>query len=196
MRFAVLILALMLLPMTALSQTAEQPINVRNAGAFDCGQFLPVIRQQGREVEKTAFLNWAAAYATAAARSNSLIDVFPIGSSWELLIMVSLVCTENEEATFESAVRTAMRRLQPYWVRTSPNYVTLDDPQGRTVQFYTEAVRPLQEALNRYGANIAADGAYGNQTGNAIRRLNEVRGTRIWMTPDGELLYQLTRPEN
>lgn len=196
MRFFIFTLAIILLPSIAVSQSAEQRVNVRNAGAFDCGQFLPVIRQQGREVEKTAFLNWAAAYTTAAARSNSLIDIFPIGDSWELLIMVSLVCTENEEATFETAVRTAMRRLQPYWVRTSPRYLTLNDPQGRTIRFYTDSVLPLQEALNRYGADIAADGVYGQQTGNAIRRVNETRGARAWMTPDGELLYQLTRPTN
>lgn len=195
MRFASIFFALILFPLAALSQVQEKPVNVRNAGSFECGRFLPVIRQQGREVEKTAFLNWAAAYATAAARANSLIDVFPIGDSWEFLIMVSLVCTENEEATFETALRTAMRRLQPYWVRTSPSFVVLNDPQGRTVKYYTEAVQALQKALNRYGADIAADGAYGNQTGNAIRRVNEARGTKAWMTPDGELLYQLTRPE-
>ncbi len=196
MRFFVFIFAIILLPSIAVSQNAEQPVNVRNAGAFKCQEYLPVIRQQGRTVEKTAFLNWAAAYATAAARSNSLIDLFPIGDSWELLVMVSLVCTENEEATFETAVRTATRRLQPYWVRTSPSYMTLNDPQGRTVLLYTESVLPLQEALNRYGADIAADGVYGNQTGNAIRRVNEARGARAWMTPDGELLYRLTRPTN
>lgn len=196
MRFAILFVVLMLLPMVAVSQSVDRPVNVRNAGSFECGQFLPVIKQQGRQVEKTAFLNWAAAYATAAARSNSLIDVFPIGDSRELLIMASLVCTENDKATFETAVRVALRRLQPYWIRSSSSFVELNDPQGRAVQYYTEAVQPLQEALNRYGAKIATDGVYGNQTGNAIRRVNEARGTRDWMTPDGELLYQLTRPTN
>lgn len=196
MRFIVLIIALILQPVGAFSQTANSSINVRNAGSFECRQFLPVMRQQGREVEKTAFLNWTAAYATAASRSNSLIDVFPIGDTWELLIMVSLICTENEAAIFETALRTSLRRLQPYWVRSSPRFHELNDPQGRTILYYTEAVQPLQEALNRYGADIDMDGVYGNQTGNAIRRLNEARGSQAWMTPDGELLYQLTRPAN
>lgn len=194
MRLFIILFITIIFPLVASAQNAERPLNVRNAGSFECREFLPVIQQQGRQVEKTAFLNWAAAYATAAARSNGLIDVFPIGDSWEFLVMVSLICTENEAVNFETATRTALRRLQPYWSRSSAEVVTLNDPQGRTVQLYTEAVRPLQEALNRYGANISADGVYGNQTGNAIRRVNEARGGRVWMTPDGELLYQLTRP--
>jgi hypothetical protein len=178
----------------AIAQEAPPPVNVRNAGAFQCGEFLPVIREQGRQVEKTAFLNWTAAYSTAVARSNRLIDVFPIGDTWELLIMVSLVCTENDEVTFEAALRTTMLRLQPFWIRSSPEVLTLTDPGGRTVLYYAEATEPLQTSLNRYGNEINVDGAYGNQTGNTIRILNESRGTQSWMTPDGELLYELTRP--
>lgn len=196
MRFFLILIILILEPKTGFSQSADKVVNVRNAGSFTCGQFLPVIREEGRQVEKTAFLNWTAGYTTAAARSNSMIDLFPIGDTWELLIMTSLVCTENEEASFESSVRTVLRRLESYWVRRSAELIELNDPQGRTVQYYTEATRPLQEALNRYGANIAEDGVYGNQTGNAIRRLNEARGSRAWMTPSGELLYQLTNPIN
>lgn len=174
---------------------AQQIVNVRNAGAFSCEEVLSSLQASGREIEKTAFLQWTAAYATAASRSNGLIDVFPIGDTWELLSMTALVCRENPQLNYESALRTAIFRLQPYWVRTSSDFVTLTDPLGRTVQYYVEGVRPLQEALIRLGGQIQADGAYGNQTGNTIRRLNEARGSTAWMTPDGELLYQLTIPQ-
>lgn len=187
---------LFLLPTPAFSQNEDKLVNIRNAGSFKCAQLLPVISQPGRQVEKTAFLNWIAAYATAASRSNSLIDVFPLGDTWEFLIMVSLVCSENEEANFETAVRVSLRRLQAFWIKGSPNFLELNDPQGRTIQLYSEAVRPLQSALNRYGANIDVDGTYGNKTGNAILQLNKARNAKNWMTPDGELLYQITRPSN
>lgn len=183
-----------LLPKPTFSQDVDQPVNVRNAGAFMCGDALSTIQEPERQIEKTAFLNWAGAYATAAARSNSLIDTFPIGDTQEFLIMVSLVCTENEAATFETAVRTTLRRIQPFWVKESASFNELVDPQGRTVQYYKEAVQPLQEHLNRYGVGISVDGVYGHETGEAIKQLNESRGARAWMTPDGEFLYHLTRP--
>lgn len=172
----------------------ETIVNVRNAGHFSCESMLSVVNAQGNEVEKTAFLQWTAAYATAAARSNGLIDIFPIGDTWELVSMVTFVCRESPQVSYETALLTTISRLRPYWIRVSPEVLTLNDPLERTVQYYVEAVKPLQEALIRYGAIMPADGVYGNQTGNMIREMNIVRGSAAWMTPDGEFLYQLTRP--
>lgn len=179
-----------------LAQETLNLTNVRNAGAFLCADFLPVTKQAGRQVEKTAFLNWAAAYSTAASRANGLVDMYPIGDTWELLKTTSLVCREDETQSFEKALQITLNRMRPFWVRKDSHVTTLTDPSGRTIQLYTTAVSVLQEHLNRYGAGISVDGAYGNQTGNAILRLNKARGAQAWMTPDGELLYQLTRPLN
>ncbi|TQM89906.1 peptidoglycan-binding domain-containing protein [Roseinatronobacter monicus] len=178
----------------AIGQTPGQPVNIRNAGAFTCQEFQPVVRHEQRQLEKTAFLQWTAAYATAAARSNSLIDVFPIGDTWELLAMVNFICDENNTVKFETALLEAIGRLRPFWVRNSPAVTTLEDPNGRSVQFYSEASTALQTALNRFGAGLQVDGAFGNQTANAIRAINQRRGAQPWLTPDGELLYLLTRP--
>lgn len=188
------ILIAVALPTLAVSQDTTKPTNVRNAGSFLCSDFLPVVRQQGRQVEKTAFLNWAAAYSTAASRSNGVIDMYPLGDTWELLRTVSLICSEDEAQNFEKAVQTTLNRMRPFWVRSDSRTMSLVDPQGRTILLYAEAVRPLQEILNEYGAGLTPDGAFGNQTGSAILRLNQARGAQAWMTPDGELLYQITRP--
>jgi hypothetical protein len=178
----------------ASAQNEDPIVNVRNAGAFTCEEVLPALSAPGRQIEKTAFLQWTAAYATAASRSNSLIDVFPLGDTSELVLMTSLVCQENMSISYETALRTTIGRLRSYWIGQSPNVVTLNDPGGRTVLFYAEAVAQLQRDLQSAGANIAVDGAYGNQTGNAVRELNEGRGLPPWLTPDGTLLYILTRP--
>lgn len=191
-----LITALVGLAASELHAQNTKPVNVRNAGAFLCHQFQQVVRSEQRQLEKTAFLQWTAAYATAAARSNSLIDVFPIGDTWELLVMVNLVCGEDDTVTFESALLTAIGRLRPFWIRQVPKIIELNDPNGRIVQFYEEATLPLQQALNRFGAGINTDGAYGNQTANAIRTLNAQRGAVNWLTPDGEFLYLITRPNS
>lgn len=183
------------IPSVGVTQENPKPTNVRNAGSFLCSDYLPVIRQQGRQVEKTAFLNWAAAYSTAASRSNGVIDMYPLGDTWELLRTVSFICSEDEAQTFEKALQAALNRMRPFWVRSDTRVISLTDPQGRTALFYAEAVRPLQEILNQYGAGLTPDGAFGNKTGNAIMRLNQTRGAQAWMTPDGELLYQLTRPQ-
>lgn len=179
----------------AVAQQGQTIINVRNAGGFNCSQFLGVMRQQNNPLEKTAFLQWAAAYTTAFSRQHSLIDAFPVIDTAELLITTGLVCLENEAVTFEAALRNTLSRLEPFWIRNSPEIINLTDPAGRSVEFFAEATRAFQLALNRLGAEITVDGVYGNQTGNAVRRLNEARGTTPWLTPDGELLYQLTRPQ-
>lgn len=180
-------------PTTA--QEEQTIINIRNAGGFQCSQFLGVMRQDNNPIEKTAFLQWTAAYTTAFSRSNALIDAFPIVDTAELLIMTGLACLENENVVFEVALRTVLSRLEPFWIRRSPEIINLTDPLGRNVEFFSEATEAFQEALNRFGAAITVDGAFGNQTGNAVRRLNEARGSTPWLTPDGELLYQLTRPQ-
>lgn len=174
---------------------SEPIVNIRNAGAFICEDVLPALSAPGREIEKTAFLQWAAAYATAAARSNGLIDVFPLGDTADLVRMTTLVCRENTAASYEAALRTSIGRLRGYWIRESPEILILTDPNGRTTRFYAEAVLQLQRDLQRFGSSLSVDGNYGNQTGNAIRILNEARGATQWLTPDGEILYILTRPE-
>lgn len=173
----------------------EQIINIRNAGAFLCTDVLPAVSEPGREIEKTAFLQWASAYATAAARSNGLIDVFPIGDTAELVRMTTLVCSENMAENFEAALRTAIGRLRAYWIKASAEVLVLNDPNGRTVQFYAESVPQLQRDLQSIGLGLVVDGKYDNQTGNAIRAMNEARGATQWLTPDGQILYILTLPE-
>jgi hypothetical protein len=178
----------------ATAQSNEQIVNVRNAGSFTCEEVLPALTSPGREIEKTAFLQWTAAYATAASRSNGLIDVFPLASTSELVLMTSLVCRENLTVSYETALRATIGRLRDYWIRQSPEFITLNDPGGRTVLFYAEAIPQLQRDLQNIGTRISVDGAYGNQTGNAIRELNEARGLPLWLTPDGTLFYMLTVP--
>lgn len=155
---------------------------------------MPVLAAPGNQIEKTAFLQWTAAYATAAARSNSLIDIFPLADTSELVVMVSLICRESMSINYEAALRAALGRLQNYWIRESTDVVTLNDPGGRQVILFVEAIRQMQIDLNRLGSNIPVDQVYGNQTGNAVRQLNESRGAAPWLTPDGSLLYILTRP--
>jgi hypothetical protein len=183
-----------ILAMPAPAQQSQTIINIRNAGGISCSEFLASMRQGNNPIEQTAFLQWAAAYTTSFARDRSLIDAFPIIDTAELVVLTGLVCLESENAKFEVALRTALLRMEPFWIRRSPEILNLNDPSGRRVEFFAEATRAFQEALNRFGASIPADGNYGNQTGNAVRRLNEARGSAPWLTPDGELLYQLTRP--
>lgn len=193
--FCILALSIFQSLTPALAQQGQTIINVRNAGGFTCSQFLGVMRQQNNPIEKTAFLQWVGAYTTAFSRERVLIDAFPVIDTAELLIMTGLICLENETVPFEAAVRSTLSRLEPFWIRRSPEIINIADPSGRSVEFFAEATTAFQEALNRFGAEITVDGAYGNQTGNAVRKLNEARGSTPWLTPDGELLYQLTRPQ-
>ncbi len=175
------------------AQQGEQVVNVRNVGAFSCDDFIVIVEAPDLQLEKTAFMQWTAAYATAAARSNSLIDVFPLGDTWELVRMTRLVCLESRSANYETALRMAIGRLRPFWITSQTDVLNLEDPEGREVQFYQEAVLPLQAALKKQGLALAADGVFGNQTGGAIQAVNRAQGRQRWSTPDGDLLYQLTQ---
>ncbi|MFV0360570.1 hypothetical protein [Tropicimonas sp.] len=185
-----------LLGITALGAEAQDDgkiVNVRNAGAFACEDVIKIVEGPELQLEKTAFMQWTAAYVTAASRSNSLIDVFPIGDTWELVRMTRLVCYENKSFEYELALRIAIGRLRPFWISDRPDILTLGDPNGREIQFYVEAVPALQRALKDKGAVVLADGKFGNQTGRAIHDMNAARGYEPWSTPDGDLLYHLTR---
>lgn len=180
---------------TAWSQEQGQNLtNLRNAGGFSCEEVVPVLTTSGRQLEKTAFLQWTAGYTTAAARSNSLVDIFPLADTWELVRMIALICNEAPDISYESATRTALGRLRPFWVHEQSEIIVLNDPGGRQVEMYQSVVAPLQERLSSLGFNITVDGQFGDQTGNIIRQLNEQRGSQPWLTPDGELLYLLTLP--
>ncbi len=152
------------------------------------------MNNQNNTIEKTAFLQWAGAYTVAYSRNNSLIDAFPIIDTLELLHMTSLVCLEDETVIFEVALRESLARLEPFWIRDSADIINLIDPSGRAVEFFIEAIAPFQEKLNLIGNQIPVDGIYGIKTSEAVRLVNESIGEKPWLTPDGRILYQLTKP--
>jgi len=176
-----------------LAQEQRNPLNVRNAGVSTCKQFLDTFSQPKLEITKTAFLQWIAGYSTAASRASNVVDVFPINDTMELISYVALVCRESPQATLETAAFQGLTRLRPFWVRESPNRLTLTWNDRKT-EFYEAAVRPLQEELVQAGFEISVDGAYGNQTGNAVQSLSRQIGLQPTPFPTGALLYALTRP--
>ncbi|WP_372605614.1 hypothetical protein [Actibacterium sp.] len=194
MKSKIFALIVALLPLQAVAQQAEVPLAVRNAGAQSCDDLRKVYTQQGFVNEKTAFLQWMAGYVTAVARLNSVIDVFPIKDSTQMVQMVILVCGERPQLTVESAVLETAARLRPYWVKGSANVLTLSSNETK-VGYYEASVKPLQQALKDAGAPVVVDGAYGNQTGNALSRLSVGAGLPPTLVPNGTLLYLLTRPQ-
>lgn len=180
-------------PIQVLSQTNDLT-NVRNAGAFTCSNVIPLLSTMGNENEKTAFLQWTAGFSTAASRANSLTDVFPITDTWNMMQMVILVCRENEDATYEDALRESIKRLKEYWVIDQTELIDLNDPTGERLNMYRSAILPLQKNLQALGYTISIDGVFGNQTGNAIRDINSRTGIGTLMIPDGQFWYVLTRP--
>ena len=175
------------------ARAQDNPLHVRNAGAVPCERIAAIAGAPGNEVDKTAVLHWLGGYATASAAARGVIDVFPLADSGEFVQMVVLICGEAPAALFRVAAETAILRLEPYWVRDRAETVRIDDGTGVTVMFRA-AVTPLQTALAARGARLTVDGAYGPQTGAAIRALAEQAGLPPVQRPTGILLYLLTRP--
>ena len=175
------------------ARAQDSPLHVRNAGAVPCERIAAITGAPGNEVDKTAILHWMGGYATASASTRGVIDVFPLADTGELVQMAVLICGEAPGALLRVAAETAVLRLEPYWVRDSAETVRIDDGTGVTVMFRA-AVQPLQRALAARGAAVTVDGAYGPQTGAAIRQLSVQAGLPPVQRPSGVLLYLLTRP--
>lgn len=177
-----------------LAQNGGQLLNVRDAGAVTCAQFQAIYTEDGQEGQQVALLQWIAGYATAAARVNGVVDVFPLQDSVQLVQMVSLVCGENTEARLEEAVRVTVLRLQPFWVRGSGEVLTLTW-EGQQVLYFQASVLPLKQALAGLGASLSADGTYNNETGATLQQLARQYGLPEAPFPTGTILYVLTRPQ-
>jgi hypothetical protein len=179
MSFAILMTA------TQASSQTNDLTNIRNAGAFKCSQIIPLLESAGRELEKTAFLQWTAGFSTAASKSNSLM---------EMVKMTALVCKENLEQTYESALRSTIGRLRPFWISDDPRVLSITTPSGGKVEMFAAATQPLQTILSANGITISVDGVYGNQTGNALLQYGASKGVTPRQELNGEYLYLLTRP--
>lgn len=175
------------------SAAQQSPLTVRNAGAITCQKFSDVFSNSGQVQAKQVFLNWMAGYMTATARAKNIIDVFPIGDTFQFVQYVVLVCNEKLDRPIENAVAVSIQRLEPFYVKGETARLTLT--WNNTKMSYAKAsVRALQEGLIKFGANIKADGAYGNKTGAAIQQVSQSMGIGQSPFPSGSLLYIMTRP--
>lgn len=191
MRVLLLIFALLISPQMATAQ--QDLLNVKNAGAATCKNFISVFSSQGNQLNKTAYMQWIAAYSTAVARMHNVVDVFPIKNSFELLQMVVFVCNEKPDNILETAVRVTILRLQPFWVRGDAAIINLKN-SGKEVKYFSASVRPLQQAIKSRGVQITIDGSYGNQTGAGITVISKAAGLPASPLPTAALLYLFTRP--
>lgn len=172
----------------------EMPVNLRNAGGAQCKDLLFAF-ERGSELNRTAYLQWAAGYATAVAQSNNVIDVYPLSDSLGLVEMALLICREPgySEGRYQSVLLVAISRLRPFW-STNPSIVTVNNSDGASVSIYTDAVKPLQEALIKLGVEMPADGDFGSMTGRAFTQLHKLLNLPETPIPNGISLYALTKP--
>lgn len=180
---------------SATSSVAEEiPVNLRNAGAAQCRD-LTMAFENGSGIERTAYLQWAAGYATAVAQSNSVIDVYPLSETLGLVEMALLICQEAEfvDSRYQMVTLTAISRLRPFWA-INPSIVTIKDHDSVSISIYTDAVKPLQEALIKLGVKMPADGDFGAMTGRAFSELHKLLDMPETPIPSGVSLYALTKP--
>lgn len=176
------------------SMAEEIPVNLRNAGAAQC-QDLTAAFESGSEIEKTAYLQWSAGYATAVSQSNSVIDVYPLSETLGLVEIALLICQEPEfvNSRYQVALLTAISRLRPFWA-INPSIVTVTDHDSVSISIYRDAVKPLQEALIKLGVKMPADGDFGSMTGRAFSELHKLLDMPETPIPSGVSLYALTKP--
>lgn len=190
--------------LTALSLTAtvlmptqvaaqDSALTIRNVGGLTCKKFSEVFSSANQPQNKQIFTNWVGGYMTGTARAKGIVDVFPIDDTFQFIQFVVLVCNENLELRVETAAAISLVRLERYQVKGDPSRLTLSW-NGQKSSYARVAVKPLQEDLIKLGAQISADGAYGNKTGAAIQTVARSLNIGNAPFPTGTLLYVLTRP--
>jgi hypothetical protein len=190
MRILLLIFALLISPQITTAQ--QSLLNVKNAGAATCKDFINVFSSQGNELTKTAYMQWIAGYSTAVARVHNLVDVFPIKNTFELLQMVIFVCNEKPDEIVETAVRVTIVRLKPFWVKDDAGLINLKNA-GKEVKYFRASVSPLQQLIKNQGVKISIDGSYGNQTGAGLAAISKAAGLPESPLPTAALLYLFTK---
>ena len=173
----------------------ETPVNLRNAGGAKCSDLITAFEGNSGG-DQTAYLQWAAGYATAVAQSNNVIDVYPLSETRGLVEMALLICREPHfsESRYQTALLTAIARLKPFWAR-NPSIVTITNSENLSISIYQDAVKPLQQALIGLGVQMPADGNFGAITGRAFTELQKLIGLPETSLPNGISLYALTKPK-
>ena len=173
----------------------DVPINLRNAGGAKCSDLIQAFDKNSGG-NQTAYLQWAAGYATAVAQSNQVIDVYPLSETLGLIEMALLICQEPEfhDSRYQTVLLNAIERLRPFWA-TTPSVVTLNGPDNASISIYSDSIKPLQEALINLGIRMPADGNFGTLTGGALSQLHKSLGLTETPIPSGISLYALTKPK-
>jgi hypothetical protein len=191
MKNLLLVLAL-LAPGLTWAMDAAGNFAIKGAGATSCAQYTQALDDKAREIY--LFAGWIDGYLTGVNQlQRETFDVAPWQTTELLAQLLANYCRQRPEAQFMLAATHLLQSMYPVRLETSSELVKTEN--GTDVAFVYKAVlQQVQEALNERGYDVAADGAFGPQTQQALKafqRENDIPA--VTGLPDQQTLMLLLR---
>lgn len=164
---------------------------LRGVGSAACSDYTAALNGQGgAQVE--VYVAWLAGYITARSRMEpETFDVLPLVAGGDVAGLMNVICTQNPDATFESAADAAIRLFEPARVQRDSPLLELAH-EGRIVLVRQVTFEQVQEALAAAGLyDGEIDGAYGLGSRSALIAFQEAQGLLVTGLPDADTLVAL-----
>lgn len=184
---------LLALALPAVAHAADDDGNyaLRGVGSAPCTDYTAALNGEGA-AQAGVYVAWLAGYITARSRlAADTFDVLPLVSGADVAGLMNVICTQNPDATFESAADAAIRLFAPARVQRDSPLLELSY-EGRTVLIRRSTFEQVQEALAAAGLYSGGiDGAYGPGSRGAIIAFQQAQGLAVTGLPDADTLVAL-----
>jgi hypothetical protein len=181
------------LAMPSLSSAADTNGNyaLRGVGSAQCSDYTAALNGTGT-ADAQVYVAWLAGYITARSRlADETFDVLPLIAGADVAGLMNVICVQNPDSTFESAIDAAIRLFEPARVVADSPLLELTH-DNRTVLIRQSTFEQVQTALSAQGLYTGAiDGAFGPGTRSAITVFQESRNIAQTGLPDADTLVAL-----
>ncbi|PZX45704.1 putative peptidoglycan binding protein [Roseinatronobacter thiooxidans] len=181
------------LAVPSLSSAADVDGNyaLRGVGSAQCSDYTAALSGNGA-TDAQVYIAWLAGYITARSRlADETFDVLPLIAGADVAGLMNVICTQNQDSTFESAIDAAIRLFEPARVVSDSPLLELTH-DNRTVLVRQSTFEQVQSALSAQGFYTGAiDGAYGPGSRSAITAFQESRNLAQSGLPDADTLVAL-----
>lgn len=182
--------AVVCIPTFSLSADVDGNYALRGLGSASCSEYTQALVNDPTQAQ--VFVAWMAGYITARSRTEEdTFDVLPLISGAEVAGLLRVVCSQNSDASVETALDASLRLFEPARVVSDSPLLELTH-DNRTVLIRQSTFQQVQGALSLEGLyDGVVDGEYGPGSRSAIIAFQERRDLTQSGLPDADTLVAL-----
>lgn len=175
---------------TAMAADLDGNYALRGVGSATCANYTTALANDPALAQ--TFVGWMAGYITARSRvADETFDVLPLISGADVAGLMRVICLQNADTSFESAIDSAIALFEPARITTDSPLLELNHA-GRTVAVRQSTLEQVQEALATRGFySSTVDGAYGPGTQVAISAFQASSNLQDTGLPDADTIVAL-----